>query len=233
MERNAMQMVEVLMARLKNLEGKVIERQRAAGEDRNPDSGLCSSLVPALVADLSDDEDDGEKSSNKYSVFRPRPSSRTGGPSGRNSIRVNSQGSSSAGGGGQPSPVNEVFVTFRSEPSTEFGKRLEHKFEVELLGKGAAGLVPPGSGGSQGSGGMDMSAGTPGRAVTFGVQQTQQQQVMGGLTVDVSGGMGGGGCGGGAGGTPPNGEKRRQSRVGTRKRGEQKKIDELKVIGNS
>lgn len=134
MERNGMQMIEVLMARLNNLTSKVNERQKACIQDRNPDSDFCSSLVQGLQQELSDDENDDTSVSGggkgegtggrekRSSVFKPRVMSREIGIPGSKRSSTPPPGTLAPG---------EVYVTFRGEPSTDFGKKLEHKFEQD------------------------------------------------------------------------------------------------------
>jgi len=86
-------------------------------------------------------------------------------------------------------------VTFRSEPATDFGKRLEHKFEVEDLGKDRSGTPR-----DTGRGSPPLSA--PGHGLTVTVETTSQSQH-----------------------NASSQASRPASRVGTRSRAEQKKND--------
>lgn len=136
MERNGMQMIEVLMARLNNLSSKVNERITACIQDRNPDSDFCSSLVQGLQQELSDDENDDtsisggngpsgnskEGKDRKGSIFKPKASSKEIGIPGNSRKSTPPNGALAHG---------EIYVTFRGEPSTDFGKKLEHKFDQD------------------------------------------------------------------------------------------------------
>jgi len=213
MQRNEMQMIEVLMARLQNLGAKVNERKSACALDRNVDSDFCSSLVGGLQTDLSDDsgdEPDGAgtgRGKSRPSFFKPRTSSRDGsarprhGSAGGHGRHSSSGGSarasrSSHGNSGAHTPLpGEVYVTFRSEPATDFGKRLEHKFEVEDLGKDRSGTPR-----DTGRGSPPPSA--PGHGLTVTVDSTSQSQHAASSQAS-----------------------RPASRVGTRSRAEQKKTD--------
>ena len=126
-ERNYFQMIEVLMTRLKKMEEKVDERRRACADDQNADSDFCSSMVGSMQQDLNEIMEapgahGGKSGQPRYSLFGPRH------------VTPEAGGDPGATLGATSSHVPEINVTFRSQPATDFGKRLEQKFEVELGG---------------------------------------------------------------------------------------------------